>query len=843
MKCLYLRSLVFSAFVLFLISFSSSLSAANRHVVIDQPRSPAVVQGKDVTFRWSYKKDVSITKIDLYTSAGHRTVPPSETQYTWLGFPYGYGWWYLKIYKDNSKSNWARTEPVQFHHQFPTNWERVDWKKDINYSVKYLSDGRIEFLELQRNYRIFLHDYFDDKSKLPYGDRWRRAKMYSQAVLLPRSSWDFIELFGGSLIIKKGYRWDSASFPCKSLGSGSCIDDDANIRSSLVHDALYDLMRMYYLDPAKSGYRPNGRFNRMMADMMHYMIAIEDGQPNKDFFTYWPLRGNGALGDYYTLQDVGMGATHADDRLNDWKFHVSELTATTSGNEVKLTWQARNHSKCEGRANSMCEPESHRALTPPLEYDVVRYDQPVPSRDRSHTVLNIKTKEFPETAFADETGAPGSTYWYRIERVSSGGDNYDDYSNMVKVTLEEANKAPLVDAGPDRTIYEGDTFSSSGSFADPGSSTWTATVDYDDGSGVQPLPLTGKTFNLSHNYFEDGLYSVTVTVTDEHSALGTDTALVLVKAINVPPVVDAGTDDVVNEGGVFRSSGSFTDSDSSEWSAAVDYGDGSIDQPLTLTGKTFELRHIYADDGIYTVTVEVIDDDSGVGADTTQVTVNNLAPIAGIDSVDQPNPHFILPVVHMLNFNGSFSDPGWLDTHEAVWDFGEGMVEAESLAGENAPPDSTGSTTSQHAYSAPGVYTATLRIVDDDGDAGTDTVAVYVVTPQEAIAAINNSIEDLPGFAFRNNSDYRKRAFSNRLDEVINLINAGADRDAAKTLRHAIRAKTDGVGNDWIMDKGAQKELCAMIDDLIAHLAVERPKRILDCDRLSADHTRCRLIF
>ncbi len=847
MNSLYLRSLVFSAFVLFLVSFSGEVSAANWHVSIDEPKSPTVVEGKDVTFKWHYEKTVNVTKVVLYTSAGHRTVPPSAAQYTWVDFPYGYGWWYLKVYKDNSSTNWARTKPVQFHHQFPGNWVPADPKKDIHYTIKYLSDGRIEFLELQTDYRVYLPGYFIDRGKLPYGDRWRKAKMFSQATSLPRKSWDFIELYAGGLLrIKKGYRWDSASFPCKKLGSGSCIDDDANIRSSLVHDALYDLMRLYLLNPAKSGYRPAGRFNRMMADMMHYMIAIEDGQYNKDFFTYWPLRGNGALGDYYTLQDLGMGATHDDGRLNDWKFHVSDLRATVSGTDVTLTWKPRDHSTCTRRTNSKCEPASHAALTPPLEYDVVRYDQAVPSQDQ-RTVLNDTNKVFSSTSYSDTTGAPGSTYWYRIERVPSGGDHYDDYSNVVKVTLAEANKTPLVDAGPGGTIDEGDTFSSSGSFADPGSSAWTATVDYGDGSGVQPLSLTGKTFTLSHNYVKNGLYSVTVTVTDEHSALGTGTALVLVEAVNVPPVVDAGSDGVVNEGGVLSSSGSFTDSDSTEWSAAVDYGDGSIDQPLTLTGKTFELSHIYADNGVYTVTVEVIDDDSGISTDTAQVTVTNAAPITSIDTVDRPNAHFILPVVHTLTFNGGFWDPGWLDTHEAAWDFGDGAVVAESLAEENASPDSTGSTTSEHAYAAPGIYTATLTIVDDDGDAGTDTVTVYVVTPQEAVAAMNNAIVDLPELAFGNHPDHRKSVLSHALLEVVRLLNAGANRDAADMLRRDIRSKADGVArnpwNDWIVDQGAKEELCAMVDDLIAYLALERPKRISDCNRLSPDPVKCEVVF
>ncbi len=59
-------------------------------------------------------------------------------------------------------------------------------------------------------------------------------------------------------------------------------------------------------------------------------------------------------------------------------------------------------------------------------------------------------------------------------------------------TVTVNNVAPTVDAGLDETIVEGGTFSSSGSFTDPGTDTWTATVNYGDGSGAQSLTLSAR---------------------------------------------------------------------------------------------------------------------------------------------------------------------------------------------------------------------------------------------------------------------------------------------------------------------------------------------------------------
>ncbi|MCI0438595.1 MAG: PKD domain-containing protein, partial [Chloroflexi bacterium] len=47
-----------------------------------------------------------------------------------------------------------------------------------------------------------------------------------------------------------------------------------------------------------------------------------------------------------------------------------------------------------------------------------------------------------------------------------------------------------------------------------------AAVDYGDGSGVMPLALNGNAFSLSHEYPDEGGYTVTVIVTDGEGAEG-----------------------------------------------------------------------------------------------------------------------------------------------------------------------------------------------------------------------------------------------------------------------------------------------------------------------------------
>ena len=240
-----------------------------------------------------------------------------------------------------------------------------------------------------------------------------------------------------------------------------------------------------------------------------------------------------------------------------------------------------------------------------------------------------------------------------------------------------------------------------------------------------------------------------------------------------------------------------------------------------MTG-TLIPTHAYGDNGVYTVTLTVTDDDGGVGTDTLTVTVANVAPTATV-SMNQPNSQFILPIVHTLAFDGSFTDTGWLDTHTATWDFGDGTIVPGTVTEENIEPDATGTTTADHAYSEHGTYTVTLTITDDDGGVGTDTIQVIVVGAQEAVQITNEYIQSLSDSAFKGNPNQRKKAFNNMFSAIDAMLDNEEYNGAIQRLRNNIQEKTDGtVGgnpkNDWITDPTAQQEICTKIDDITAYL-------------------------
>jgi DNA/RNA endonuclease G (NUC1)/PKD repeat protein len=181
------------------------------------------------------------------------------------------------------------------------------------------------------------------------------------------------------------------------------------------------------------------------------------------------------------------------------------------------------------------------------------------------------------------------------------------------------NVNPTVNAFAGASILAHQTYAGGGSFADPGADSWTATVDYGDGDGAQPLALSGTGFNLSHTYDHAGTFTITVTVTDDDGGSGTRTATVTVT--NLAPVVAAFAGATLLPHETYAAAGSFADPGPDSWTATVDYGDGSGAQPLALDGKSFSLSHTYAAAGSYTVTVTVTDDGGLAGTRTATVVV------------------------------------------------------------------------------------------------------------------------------------------------------------------------------------------------------------------------------
>jgi DNA/RNA endonuclease G (NUC1) len=91
------------------------------------------------------------------------------------------------------------------------------------------------------------------------------------------------------------------------------------------------------------------------------------------------------------------------------------------------------------------------------------------------------------------------------------------------------NVAPVPSPLPGATLLPHERYSVPGSFADPGLDTWSATVDYGEGSGARALELSGKGFQLEHTYVAAGTYTVRVSVSDDEGDTGVQGVQVVVQ--------------------------------------------------------------------------------------------------------------------------------------------------------------------------------------------------------------------------------------------------------------------------------------------------------------------------
>lgn len=127
------------------------------------------------------------------------------------------------------------------------------------------------------------------------------------------------------------------------------------------------------------------------------------------------------------------------------------------------------------------------------------------------------------------TYADNGTYTLTITATDAKG-----LSATATTTAQIANVRPTVLAfAGDSSLLPGERYGATVSFNDPGADLWTGTVDYGDGSAVQPLAMSGRSAALAHTYAAPGAYIVRVNVRDDDDATaGTATATVIVVSVD-----------------------------------------------------------------------------------------------------------------------------------------------------------------------------------------------------------------------------------------------------------------------------------------------------------------------
>jgi ELWxxDGT repeat protein len=205
----------------------------------------------------------------------------------------------------------------------------------------------------------------------------------------------------------------------------------------------------------------------------------------------------------------------------------------------------------------------------------------------------------------------------------------------------------------------------------------------------------------------------------------------------------AGVDQNVAEGDLVRLTTGFYNGpvDSSQLSLTIDWGDGSPLEDGLLTpisgtnGGTIANAHVYANEGLYVVTVTLTDGVTTV-SDRMGFTVSNAAPVLG--SLLGPDAGVR---GQTLTFQLPFQDPGINDTHTALIDWGNGTVSPGRIEATDG-----GGHWVVHAsaiYTTEGTYTISATVIDDAGSTSTISKRISIKAALLQPSLHNPALTDL----------------------------------------------------------------------------------------------------
>ncbi|HTX91270.1 MAG TPA: lamin tail domain-containing protein [Anaerolineales bacterium] len=343
------------------------------------------------------------------------------------------------------------------------------------------------------------------------------------------------------------------------------------------------------------------------------------------------------------------------------------------------------------------------------------------------------------------------TQTINVQAKDSGG-----LTTVASTTVTVNNLPPTASLGNNGPVAEGGlvTITFTGP-ADPSAVDLAAGLHYAvscDGSSLSAVTYaTSNTSPSTGCLFDDGPATQTVRgrVIDKDDGYTEYTTVVTVT--NVAPTATFTAPSTLNEGDAFTVAltGALDPSQADKaagFQYAFDCGFGYSAFGMAASASCSAL-----DNPGLTVRGKIMDKDGGMSEYSAAVAINNVAPSLGpITAPTSP-----VPVNSPVNASASFTDPGVLDTHTAVWNWGDGSSSAGTVSESNGSGAAAGS----HTYHGAGLYVLTLTVKDKDGGSSQATFSSVIVYNPNGGSATGDGWINSPAGAYLANPTLKGKAF------------------------------------------------------------------------------------
>jgi hypothetical protein len=351
------------------------------------------------------------------------------------------------------------------------------------------------------------------------------------------------------------------------------------------------------------------------------------------------------------------------------------------------------------------------------------------STDSDGTITSYEWDLFHNPSFGFRPMVTGSGF-----PLSSGDDGVrslalrvtDNDGNTDVATFDVTfnNVAPIVTYTGNGSVDEGVSYDLAWSVTDPGDDTISGfRIDWGDGSGIETFAAGDS--SASHTFAQPGTFNVVLTTVDEDGNHAASAHSVTVN--NVVPIVTVGGDETGIEGSPAEITFSSPNFGDNIYAYLVDWGDNTYDY---VGGRLSSLRHIYADNGNYTVTVRAFANDGDMGTATHDISIANALPAPATSAV----PQIAIEEGTSVTINGLINDPGTADTHTFGWAvFKDG--DPFTLAGGEADDQQDLTFVARED----GTYHVRFEVTDDDGGNASVTTSTFTVTNAAPTVAITGN--------------------------------------------------------------------------------------------------------